>query len=1073
MPHETTARFRLSPQQRRTWALQAREARPVYGATCVVAVEGALDAGALRRAVERVADGHEVLRTVFRCLPGTRVPLQGIVDRLPPDWRELEEGEVATAEALVEVMEEAPASFEEGPLFHAALAPLSAGRHLLGLRLHALCADAATLPNLVREVADAYEAEVGGGDPVAPEIQYADVSEVFNDLLESEETRAGRDYWARAERSGAEDFVLPHARREGEGFAPRTVERRVDPAVAARADGLAGDLGVDSSAVLLAAWEVLLARLTGTEEVEVGAAFDGRVYEGLDAALGAFVRYLPIRAGEEATFREVAAAVGAVLAERHEYQDYLDPAREGEGTDHFTFGFDREERPEPREAAGTRWTVEALCARSERFALRLTCVTGSEGLRLAFEHDANRVSAREAERVADRFVCLLDDATERPDVPVGELDVLPDAEFRYVLALGRSLTDAPADRCLHDLFAEQAARVPDRPAVVGGDGALTFAELDALSGRLANLLRGLGVRPESRVGLCMERSPEMLAGVLGILRAGGVLVPLDPAFPAERVAYVAAEAGIEVFVTQSSVRDRGLLPAGRAVCVDADRPRIDAMPAVAPDAGTLPENAAYVIYTSGSTGRPKGVVVQHGSAVNLVYALDEAVYREADGLRVSLNAPLVFDGAVKQWVQLLRGHTLYVVPEAERLSPERMLAWLGATGVEVLDCTPTLLKGLLAAGMSDGPHPAPRTLLSGGEALDAATWARLAALPETEVFNVYGPTECTVDATAGSVREHPHAPTIGRPIPGTRVAILDDRLRPVPFGVAGEIHLAGPRVARGYLGDPARTAEKFVPDPFGGVPGARMYRTGDVARFGEDGEVEYLGRDDGQVKVRGVRIELGEVEAVLREHPRVEAAVASVFEADGDAQLVAYFVARRAAAGNDEGDEDGALQGELRDFLRTRLPEFMVPAMVVPLAEVPLTRSGKTDRRALPDPRELLKRRRAAYVAPTGELEAAIAGIWQEVLGVERVGIHDNFFDLGGNSLLVVQAYDRLVEAVGERITLVELFQYPTVTLLAGRLGSADAAGAPSAALQQAENRALRQREAMQRQRRPAAGPRS
>ncbi len=1067
MAHETTARFRLSPQQRRVWALQAREARPVYNATCVVAVRGEADVDALRRAVEAAAEGHEVLRTVFRALPGTRVPLQGIVESLPPAWKMLDDG-AATAEALVGALDEAPLSFEDGPLFQAVLAPAGEGRFLLALRVHALCADAASMHLLVREVAGAYAAIAAGGEAAAPEIQYADVSEVFNDLLESEETQAGRDYWARAERSGADDYALPHALREGDGFAPRVVEREVDPATAARARELAGELDAAPSAVLLAAWALLLGRLAGSEEPEVGVAFDGRVYEGLDAAPGAFVRYLPVRlaAGGGATFRGVAAAAAAALAERYEWQDYLDPARDGaEGPEHFAFGMDWEERPEPAGAAGAEFSILELRARSERFGVRLTGIAEGEGLRLALEHDAHRVSARDAERMADRLLALLDDAAARPDAPAAELELLPDAELRYVLALGRSLDEAPADRCLHDLFAEQAARTPERPAVVAAGRSLSFGELDALSGRLANLLRGLGVRPESRVGLCMERSPEMLAGLLGILRAGGAVVALDPMYPADRIAFMAGEAGIEVFVTQASVRERGLLPAGRAVCMDADRERIDAMPAAAPDAGTLPENAAYVIYTSGSTGRPKGVVVQHGSAANLVSALDAAVYRGREGLRVSLNAPLVFDGSVKQWVQLLRGHTLHVTPEAERMSPERMLAWVRATELDVLDCTPTLLKGLLSAGLGDGPEHVPGTILSGGEALDPATWARLLALPDTETFNVYGPTECTVDATAGSVREHPHAPTVGRPIPSTRVVMVDAGLRPVPFGVAGEVCLAGPRVARGYLGDPARTAEKFVPDPFGGVPGARMYRTGDLARFGPDGAVEFVGREDGQVKVRGVRIELGEVEAVLCEHPRVADTVAAVFEAEGEAQLVAYFVAR--ADGRDDEDE---LQGELRDHLRGRLPEFMVPAMVVPLAEVPRTRSGKADRRALPDPRELQKKRRAAYVAPVGEVESALAGIWQEVLGVERVGMHDNFFDLGGNSLLVVQAYDRITEAMGEKLTLVELFQYPTVTLLAGRLsaGQEDA----GASLSQAEQRALKQREAMQRQRRPAAGPR-
>ncbi|HEX2093993.1 MAG TPA: amino acid adenylation domain-containing protein, partial [Longimicrobiaceae bacterium] len=928
MAHETTARFRLSPQQRHLWTLQAREPRGVYAATCVVAIEGTLHAEALRRATEHAAEGHEILRTVFRCLPGTRVPVQGIVESLPPAWKELDwsdvqsgEDEGARLDALLAELDETPVSYEEGPLFTAVLAGVAPERHVLVLRVHALCADAVTMRNLAGEIAAAYEALVGGGEPAVPEIQYADVSEVFNDLLESEETQAGRDYWAAVERAGPTDAELPHRRREpgAEGFAPGTVARELPADAAARVRELAASLDASPSAVLLAAWQILLARLTGTEVVEVGVAFDGRVYEGLDTALGAFVRYLPARAGDAGSFADAVRSAAATLAERYEWQDYLDPAV---GDTPFAFGFDWEERPEPWTAAGAIFSVAGLRARSERFEVRLSTISSGDGVRLVFEHDAQRIDAIHVERSASRFLTLLDDALRRPDAPAAELEVLPRVELEHILKTGRGAPAVTADLVVHRVFEEQVQRTPDRTAVVYLERSLTFRELDERANRLAHLLRDLGVGTEARVGLCLERSVDTLVGLFAILKAGGVHVPLDPMYPVERVAYMAREAGVEVFVTQASVRGRGLLPAGRTVCVDADRERIDAMPATGPDAAVLPENAAYVIYTSGSTGRPKGVVVQHGSAINLVEALDGAVYRGREGLRVSLNAPLVFDGSVKQWIQLLRGHTLHIVPEADRMSPERLLARVRSAELDVLDCTPTQLKGLLAAGLGDGPHHVPGMILSGGEALDAVTWARLATLPGTQVFNVYGPTEFTVDATAGCVQEHPGWPVIGRPIPDTRVYLLDDGLRPVPFGVAGEICLAGPRVARGYLGDPAKTADRFVPDPFGGALGARMYRTGDLARFGPDGEIEYLGRDDDQVKVRGVRIELGEIESLLREHPRVAAAVASVFEADGDAQLVAYFVPRSGA----DGDSD-ALGGELRDALRARLPEFMVPAM--------------------------------------------------------------------------------------------------------------------------------------------------
>ncbi|MBV9773956.1 MAG: amino acid adenylation domain-containing protein, partial [Gemmatimonadetes bacterium] len=1077
--HETTARFRLSPQQRRVWSLQAAEARGVYNATGVVAIGGALDVDALARAVEHVAAGNEILRTVFRCLPGTRVPVQGIVETLPPAWRVLDWSDAADGDerervdALLAELDETPLSYEEGPLFHAALAALAPDRHLLVLRVHALCADAVSLRNLTAEVAAAYGALAGGGEAAAPEIQYADVSEVFNDLLESEETQAGRDYWAEVPRAAASDYELPHQRREREAgdFAPRMVERVLDADATARVRALAEGAETTPAAVLLTAWQLLLARLTGQDEVEVGVAFDGRVYEGLDVALGAFVRYLPTRAAADpaGTFADAVRAVGATLAERYEWQDYLDPASgsaAGEEAAHSAFGFDWDERPAPGTFAGAEFAVVGIAARSERFGARLSCVDEGDTIRLVLEHDEHLIAAQHVERTADRLLVLLADALRRPEAPMAELELLPDAELRYLLLLGRSADEVRADRCVHAVFEAQAALVPERPAVVFGDRSLTYAELNERANRLAHLLRGLGVRPETAVGLCVERGVETLVGLLGILKAGGVHVPLDPMYPAERIAYMAGEAGVELFVTQAAIRDRGLLPAGRTVSLDADRERIDAMPAANPDNGVVPENAAYVIYTSGSTGRPKGVVVSHGAATNLSAALEAAVYRGKQALKVSMNAPLVFDGSVKQWIQLLRGHTLHLIPEADRMSPERLLGTIRRTGLDVLDCTPTQLKGLLASGLGDGPHHVPGMILSGGEALDPITWSRLAALPDTESWNVYGPTEFTVDATAGQVAEHPERPTIGRPIPSTSAYLLHDGFRPAPLGVAGEVCLSGPRVARGYLGDPVRTAEKFVPDPFGGhgTAGARMYRTGDLARFAEDGALEYLGRGDDQVKVRGVRIELGEIEALLREHPAVAAAVAAVREEDGESQLVAYFVARSGA-----DSDPAALQQALRDSLRARLPEFMVPAMVVPIAEVPTTRSGKTDRRALPDPRELQAKQRAAYVEPGSEIEGTIARIWQEVLGVERIGIHDNFFDLGGNSLLVVQAYDRMTEALGEKLTLVELFQYPTVTLLAQRLGAG--VEEPSVALKQAEDRGARQREAMRRGRRPN-GPR-
>jgi amino acid adenylation domain-containing protein len=609
-------------------------------------------------------------------------------------------------------------------------------------------------------------------------------------------------------------------------------------------------------------------------------------------------------------------------------------------------------------------------------------------------------------------------------------DALREPGRRVHLQVGVESDSDCAAGLVHAAFVAQARRTPDAPAVAAADGTLSFAELDARSARLAHALRGLGAGPERRVGLMVERGTGLLAGILGILRAGAAYVPLDPAQPPARLEQLAAECGLAAAVSQASLAGRVPLPAERVVRLDSDAAALAALPAEAPGVAMDPRCAAYVIHTSGSTGRPKGVTVAHASVLDLAAALEAEVYRGLGGpLRVSLNAPPVFDGSVKQWIQLLRGHALHVVPEAARAEPERLLAWLAAHEVNVLDCTPTLLRGLLAAGLGAPGTHAPRLVLSGGEALDPAAWAALRALPATRVCNLYGPTEFTVDATAGWVHDSA-APGIGRPLPGTGLRLLDAGLGPVPDGEPGEVCLAGERLARGYLGRPELTAERFVPDPGAERPGGRMYRTGDRARRGPDGWLEYLGRTDDQVKIRGVRIEPGEAAAVLREHPalRDAAVVARPDGPGGEARLVAYTVARAGAA---------PAAGELREWLRERLPAHLVPAAWVALAALPTTPGGKLDRAALPAPPAAAAPERP-HVAPRTPTEQALAEVWAEVLGVERVGVHDGFWELGGDSVALVRLHARLEERLGCPLSLPDLFGVRTLAGLAARLDGED-----------------------------------
>jgi len=1062
--------FRLSPQQRRLWLLQEGRPDAPFRVSARVAVTGPLRAEALERALAAVVERHEILRTRFAFIPAVRLPVQAVDEAAGPplpeeDWSGLDEGErTRRGDAWMDPAEHPPFAYEQGPLLEALLVRVGADRHLLFLSLPALCADEGSLPVLVRDLARACAGE--GGDE--PAVQYADVADVLNDLLESGESEAGRDVWRQRDlaATGQPRLAALEGADGGRGFAPASLARPLPAEAAARLAAFAAAEGVAEQAVLLAAWQALLARLSGEVELTLGVACDGRVFEGLDGAIGPFARTVPLacRVAPRGSFRAACHAAAEALADAHEWQDYYwqDPAGAPQRPGFHALGFEWQAWPGAEPAGGVAFALDGAAACTDRFALRLCAVRRDEGVRLELRHDAGAVDRAEVERIAARLELLLDDALARPDAPLGELALVPRAEGDAVRAAleGDAAAGLLEDVTLHGAFERQAARTPDREAVVAGGQSLTYAALDARANRLAHALRALGVGPEARVAVLLERSPELLVAILGVLKAGGAYVPMDPAYPPERLAYMAAEAGIRVGVTQASLAER-LAGAPAVLRLDADAARLEALPADPPAVEVSPGNLAYVIYTSGSTGRPKGVMVQHRSAVHLARALERDVYAGHPApLRVAMNAPAAFDASVKQWIQLLNGHTLCTVPEEDRLDPRRMAARLGEWGVDALDCTPTQLRGLLAAGLGGPALPAPALLLVGGEAVDPALWARLGELPATAAFNVYGPTEATVDATAARI-EPGTAPTLGRPLANLAVRLLDGALRPVPTGVEAELCVAGPGVARGYLGQPARTAERFVPDALG-APGARMYRTGDLARLHADGRLEYRGRADGQVKVRGVRLELGEVEAVLMEHPGVAAAAAAVRDLGrGDEELVAWYVPRPGA----EGD---ALQGELRAALRARLPEFLAPSLVVPLAGLPRTSSGKVDRGALPDPRPLAAPP-AAHVAPRGELEETLAGLWSEVLGVERVGVHDRFFELGGNSLLIVQVYDRLVARLGERITLVELFQYPTIAELAERLGREASPGSGAvSAVADAEARAARQREAMERRRRSA-----
>jgi len=880
--------FRLSPQQRRLWRLQ--DDGRVYPARAVLAIEGDLDPEGLRRALEAVVARHEILRTTYRRLPGMDLPVQRIGER--PVFS-LDVGTPATEPPF------GPKDLENGPVARFALVRTAPREHRLRISLPALAADEPALRGLAAEIALAL-----GGRGEAGEVQYADFAEWQNEILEEEGAAERREAW-RASRGPLPDLSFLRSRTSPAGwtgFAPAWESQPLAGDLAAAAEGLAGRWGVPLAALLLGCWQTLLWRWLRQPEIVVGCLADGRRIEPLRGVLGLCARSLPVRAALGRGFRmeDLAGANRTAIEEGRTRQEHFlwEDWSEAPG---FPVLFDFADVPPLPEAGGLRLALESHRAIQEPFELRLSAVRSAGGLALALGYDASRWRTAQAAAMLGRVERLLRGVVARQETRLEELDALTETERRTLTSWSRGPSQPlPVEGSVHRRFEEQAERRGEAVAVVSEGEELTFSELNRRANRLARFLRRRGVGAGCRVVLALERSGEQIAALLAALKLGGAFVPVDPWQPAERLArgledLVPGSGAAPVVLTRSWMSPR--LAASGAALLELDTHA--AAIAAEPD-GNLgfpgsPEDLAYVIFTSGSTGRPKGAMIRHGSVINLAAALERSVYAdlpEPFPLRVGLNAPLYFDGSIKQVVQLLAGRTLVLVSEEVRLDPQAFMEFLGRGGTDVLDCTPTQLRALLAAGLLDPSRRAPRRLLVGGEPFDADLWEALAAETRMGVWNVYGPTECTVDATAERVTAPP-GPSAGVPLANVEAWVLDEDLRPVPAGVPGELCLGGAGLALGYAGQGGGTAERFVPHPESPLPGARLYRTGDKARWREDGRLELLGRLDHQVKLRGVRIELGEIEAALREHPEIGQGVATLrADRPGEERLVAYVVPR-------------------------------------------------------------------------------------------------------------------------------------------------------------------------------------
>jgi amino acid adenylation domain-containing protein len=1027
----------LSFAQRRLWFLEQLEpGSAVYNVPGEVRLEGPLDVAALAAALGEVVGRHEALRTVFvadrgepvqRVEPAAAVPLPVIdLSSLPEGARAAEAERRARAEAR------RPFDLAHGPVRRALLLRLAPGDHRLAVTFHHIVSDDWSLDLFLEELAALYGgviAGVAGEAPVLPvlPVQYADFAAWQREWLEGGELERQLGYW-RGRLAGLPVLELPADRPRPAVRDPRGAVRSlaIPRETAEAVTRLARREGITLFMALLGVFQALLARVTGETAIPVGSPVANRRRPEVERLIGLFVNtlVLDVRVGDDPSLSGLLARVREAALGAYAHQDLpferlveeLAPTRDLSQNPLFQVVLVLEEPLPGRRAGGLALEPVRRDSGTAKFDLVLAVSPRADGGWDAFaEHSTALYDGATVERLLGQWRTLLEGAAAMdPETPLSRLPLLTEGERQQIQAeWNDTRADFPQGLRLHDLFAAQAARSPGAVAVVGERERVTYGELAARVEGIARFLRDLGVGPEVRVGLCLERTPEMLAGILGILRAGGAYVPLDPAYPQERLELMLGDSGAELLVTQSSLAGRFDFFAGRIVRLDEEEPRIAAAPDI-PGLEADPDNLAYVIYTSGSTGRPKGVAIAHRSAVSLVqWGLREF---PRDVLEGSLAATSIcFDISIFElFAPLAMGGKVILAPTIVGL-PE-----LAATAeVTIVNAVPSPMAELAGHRLPEGL----RIVNLGGEALKADLVERIYANPQVErVYNLYGPSEDTTYSTFARVPKGASLVTIGRPVAGTQVRVLGRHGEPVPVGVHGELFLSGAGLARGYLGRPDLTADRFVPDPFG-PPGARMYRTGDRVRLLPDGELDFLGRFDHQVKLHGMRMELGEIEAALEEHPAVRQGVAAL-RADGPegARLVGYLVPE------EERTDPEVLTSGVAAFLRARLPGLMVPTAWVVLDAFPLSPNGKVDRRALPAP---VRAKAAALVEPRSSAEETLAALWRELLGLERIGVHDDFFELGGHSLLAVRAAFRAGEAFGMEVPVAALFQAPTIAELA------------------------------------------
>jgi amino acid adenylation domain-containing protein len=1014
---------------------------PIYNECVAIHLPGPLDVTALEQSLNEFIRRHESWRTSFPLVDGVPVQLihppatltLAVVDLryLPVAERESEALRRATEDACILF------DLEQGPLLRTLLIRLSDEEHRLFLTLHHIIFDSISIYQvLLLELYDIYEAFLNGRPLPSSDIpiQCADYTYVQRERLQGDLLAEQLRYWKKQLADAPATLQLPTDR-------PRQPVRsyRGSTYLFALSKRLTDDLKALSHReettlfmILVAAFNSLLHRYTGQEDLVIGTSASGRTRSMVRQLMGCFLNTLVLRSNLSGnpTFRELLSRIREVINSAVIHEDLpfeylvkeLRPERNLSQNPLFQVLLTLEPAQPTLPGGWTLTRMDISCGTS-KFDLTLELEDRPDSLFGRFEYNTDLFDTTTIYRMSGHLQTLLEGIVADPTQHLSELPILTEVE-RHQLLVEWNSTQAfyPKQSCIHQLFEDQVKRTPDKVALVYQGTQLTFRQLNARANQLAHFLRQLGVRPEVLVGLCIERSLEMMVGLLGILKAGGAYVPLDPTYPAERVAFMVEDSKAPVLVTQQRLVTHIPTHMATVVCLDSDAPELAKQSKADPATIATAENVSYVIYTSGSTGRPKGVQVLHRAVINFLTSMRQQPGLTAEDTLLAVST-LSFDIAALELILPLTVGARVVVASSEIVANGTALVeTLARSDATVMQATPISWRILLAAGWQGNRH---LKILCGGEALPLELARQLLSNCDS-LWNLYGPTETTIYSTGTKIELSDELISIGHPIANTQIYVLDSQLQPVPIGVAGELYIGGDGLARGYLNRPELTAEKFIPDPFSNKPDARIYRTGDLARYRSNGTIELIGRLDHQVKIRGFRIELGEIEAVLGQHPEVrQGVVVARGNMPGDKRLVAYVIPR---------DEQTFSVRELQSYLMKKLPTYMIPSAFVTLEVLPQTPNGKVDRHALPAPEPTANTVKENSVAPTLLIHHQLLAIWEEMLDIRPIGIRDSFFDLGGNSFLAVYMVNRFEQVSGKKIPLTTLFAGPTIEQLSHAL---------------------------------------